>query len=327
MARIKELRVGGILIVETDGYIDWARFKNTPTTIVSASGHDHDATYYKTEESNAMFQAAEDRLISMQQQIDRLAYKYTGYIGGGASNGTNVNKYSTNNDTLSGLGGLLSHSPINVPGITSKEQGYMFNTNKTTTKFVYSTNTAVNITACPISIGGTLIDYAIQTKGYVTDGVNAWRKLDVVTDIWETKNNATSSSAGRPMLSSPIAGFTKATGDNVSYMYDYIKGTSSATVSFNTIGTPTGLVRNSLNGYWISDTGTNVKVNYLTQSVLQMPVFTAGFSNTNTVSTEFKGYVLSGSNSTLAQKLTWATETSVSAGSIIDLTGGSSIES
>lgn len=326
MAKVQHLKVAGVAIIETDGKTDWARFKNTPATIVSASGHDHNATYYTTSESNAKFAAAEATLANIQAQIDALAIKYTGYIGGGASASNHVNRYTTTNETRSDLGAVLSHSPLNAPGMTSKEQGYIFNSNKTTTKYVYSTNTAVNVTATPKTPLGTLFDYAIQTKGFVTDGASGWATIEVLTDTWTTLNNATSNAAGRPLLSSSVEGFTKSTGTSMSYKYDYIKGTSSETISFTVNGTPTGMVRSSAYGYWVANTDSIYKHSYSTNSVAKVPSFTVHFSNTNTISTEYNGYALSGSNHSSAQKLNWASETVSTAGSVIDLTGGACIE-
>ena len=326
MSTVKSLKIAGVQIVETDGKIDWAKFKNTPATIVSAAGHNHDTVHYTTTQTDQKFTDATNTLIAIQAQIDAKAIKYTSYVGGGVSGGSSVRKYVASTETNSNLGALLSHSPSGSPGITSKEQGYITNASQAVTKFTYSTQTASDITSCPIAIGGTLFDFAIQTKGLVTNGTQ-WAQLDTLTNIWELKTNATATYAGRAMLSSSVVGFTKSTGTNEAYRYDYSTGTSSTTVSFTISGVPTGLNRNSAYGYWIATTASNFKHSYLTSSVVQLPLYTLNFSNTCTLTTEFAGYSISGSSQTGVQKLTWATEVVASAGSVdADLTGGSGVE-
>lgn len=326
MAIVKSLTIAGVQIVEPDGKVDWTKFKNTPATIVSAAGHNHDSVHYTTAQTDQKFTDATNTLVAIQAQIDAKAIKYAAYIGGGVSGGSSIRKYVASTETNSNLGALLSHSPNSSPGITSKEQGYITNTNKTVTKFTYSTQTAIDVAACPITIGGTLFDFAIQTKGLVTNGTQ-WAQLDTLTNVWETKTNANATYAGRQMLSSAVVGFTKSTGTNESYRYDYSTGISATSVSFTISGTPAGLNRNSSYGYWIANTSSNFKHSYLTSSVVQLPLYTLNFSNTATLTTEFYGYSISGSSQTGAQKIAWATEVVSNAGSVdVDLTGGSGVE-
>lgn len=326
MAKVNNLKIGNLVIIESDGKIDWNKFKNTPPSIVRAVGHNHDTIHYRDLETNLIFYTYENKLVELQAKMDKLGFKTEGFIGGGGTNNNKIHNFTTLTDTNTNLGDLLSHSPLNSPGITSKNHGYIINKNKTTSKFSYTVKTSSDITPCPIEIGGSLINYAVQTKGFITDGNNMWAELDVVTNTWSLKDEALSTASNRPMLSSPTVGFTKTTGHNISYMYNYIKGISQGTISFNTNGSPTGLFRNSLMGYWISEISTNLKVNYLTQSVMQMPLFTTHFSSSNTVSTEFMGYVISGSNNTSVQKMTWSTESITQTTNVIDMTGASSIE-
>lgn len=328
MAVVKHLKVAGVQIIETDGNIDWSRFKNTPSTIVSASGHNHNTTHYTTTETNDKFSVVMNTLSSIQLQIDAAAIKYKTYIGGGVSGGSSVRKYDRITESSTDLGSLLSHSPNNSASITSKEQGYMLNSNKTASGFTYSTQTSYSISNCPIVSNGSLIDYAVQTKGYITDGANAWAKLDTVTNSWENLTGTTATSAGRPMLSSTVFGFTKASGTNISYKYNYSTGVSEGTVEFTTNGTPTGLSRNSSYGYWVSNTDSNNKHAYTSNSVVQLPLFTTHFSNTNTLVGEHNGYCISGSNHTTVQKINWSTEVISGAGSSgINVTGGAGVES
>lgn len=327
MTTLKSLKVAAVQVIEVDGKIDWAKFKNTPASIVSAAGHNHDSVHYTSSQTDTMFNNAQATLNNIKAQIDALAIKYKAYIGGGVSGGSNVNCYDKSTQTISNLGGLLSHSPTNSPSISSKAFGYITNTNRTTTKFTYTTQSASAANSCPISMGGSLIDYAVQTKGFITDGSNAWAMIDNTTGVWENKTAATSNSAGRPMLSSSINGFTKASGTNLSYKYDYTTSSSAGTVSFTTTGTPAGLNRNSSYGYWICSTDTNVKHAYSTNSVVQLLCFTSNFVNTNALGTEFDGFSISGSNATVVQKISWATEVVSAAGSTgVDLTGGSTVE-
>jgi hypothetical protein len=324
---LKSLTVAGIQVIETDGKVAWAKFKNTPATIVSASGHDHNAVHYLSTQTDSMFNTVNSTLESIRVQIEAVGIKTTAYIGGGASNGSSVCKYDKTTQTTSNLGGLLSHSPNNSPSISSKIRGYMTNTNQTVTKFTHSTQSAANTNSCPIGMGGSLVDHAVQSRGYITNGSGSWATIDTTTDIWETRTSATSTSAGRPMLSSYTYGLTKATGTNTSYKYTYSTSTSAATISFAVTGTPAGLNRNSTYGYWIANTDSNIKHSYVSDSVIQLPLFTINFSNANMLACEFDGYSISGSSQTNVQKITWATEVVAAAGSCsVDLTGGSGIE-
>jgi hypothetical protein len=326
MSTVKSLKIAGIQIMEVDGKIDWGKFKNTPATIVSAAGHNHDTVHYTSAQTDTQFNNAISTLMTIQAQIDNKAIKYMSYIGGGVSGGNGVRKYVASTQTCANLGALLTHSPTSTPGITSKEQGYITNANQVVTKFTYSTQTAADITSCPITVGASLFDFAIQTKGLITNGTN-WAQLDTLTDAWELKTNATVTYANRPMLSSSVFGFTKATGTNTAYLYNYSTGVSSASTSFTINGVPTGLNRNSSYGYWIADTNSNLKHSYVTSSVITLSLFTLNFSNASTLTTEFDGYSISGSNQAGIQKINWSTEVIASAGSVdVDLTGGSAVE-
>lgn len=326
MSQVQQLTIAGINIIESDGTINWSRFKNTPPSIISVTGHNHDALYYLSTETNAKFTDVENTLYNIQMQINALALKYTSYIGGGNNGGNSINKYTTSTEMMVTLGTFLSHSPLNAPGLTSRSHGYIFNTDKTTTKFTHSTTTVQNISTSLKVPVGTLYDYAIQRKGFITDDKNGWAALDPLTDIWATLNDAPSNANGRPLLSGSIEGYTKTTGNGTSYKYDYIKGTSSETISFNIVGIPAGMVRNSSSGYWVANTNSIYRHNYTSNSVAKIPSFTNHFSNTNTISTEYHGYLISGSNHEHIQKINWVTEAVSTAGTFDDLTGGSCIE-
>lgn len=326
MANIKQLRVAGVQIIEADGKIDWSKFKNTPATIVSAAGHDHNATHYLSTQTDAMFNTVTATLDNIRAQIEAVGIKNYAYVGGGANNGVSVSKYTRSTETTANLGGLLSYG-ANGAGITSKIHGYVTSSGNAATKFTYATQSASNISNCPITIGGTLIDHAVQTRGYVTNGSGSWAAIDVLTNSWENRTAATSTSAGRPMLSSYTFGLTKSTGTNNSYKYTYSTGVSATSVSFAVAGNPSGLNKDGNYGYWISNIETNIKHSYVSDSAVQLPLFTVHLSNSNTLSGEFVGFCISGSNHTNVQKITWATETIAAAGSSgVDLTSGSGIE-
>jgi hypothetical protein len=326
MAKVAFLTVADVNIINTSGKIDWSKFKNTPASIVSAAGHNHDGTHYTTEETNTLFSARETTLTNIESQISLLAIKEKGFMGGGGSQGTNVNEYNTVTQTSSAKGSILSHSPSTKPGITSSTRGY-FTNGTTTTRYVYLDGTAQNISSSPISINGTLIDFAIQTKGFVTDGGTQWAMLTVDGESWETKPSTTAASAGRNMLSSTTTGISKAGGTSTAVKYTYSTGASVGTASFTTSSNTTGLNRNSQYGYWIGEASKNVKYSYTTDTAVTLAIFSSNFVNTNTVTAESYGFVISGSNSTSAQKVDWTTEVaSTATNASVDMTGASTIE-
>lgn len=328
MAKVTSLRVGPTLqLLNASANIDWTFFKNTPATLVSASGHNHDLVYYTTPVVNSKFATQEARIDVLVGRIEAKAIKRDLLMGGGGTvaNAT-IHNYNHATEVSSQIATSVPFSTINSPGITSANKGYMTNSSRQVSSIDYLTRVFVAAPNCLIDIKGTMIDYAIQTKGYVSNGANGWVKFDVKVDTWETRDSCACETDGRPLLSSQVKGYSKKNGSGLSYEYSYLSSTSRTLTAFTTNGITSGLCRSSNYGYWISGINANFKHTYATDSITLFTGLTNDMSNTNVSSGEYYGVLASGNNSSIVRKLNWSTEAITVASAIIDKTGASSVE-
>ena len=327
MAKVSQIQIDGKNLLNSSQRVDWTRFKNTPTTLVSASGHNHDSTYYVSSTVTSKFKTEEDRITVLEKQIEQLAYKTDLMMGGGGSTGAQIHNYNFSTETMSQITTTLSNSPSNVPGITSKEIGFFLNSSKAASKFDKFTLVNTNISNAPITPKGSLIDFAIQTKGFINDGVDKWASLDVKLDTWTNKSSSTVNASGRQQLSSIVTGYTKGSGTNMLREYQYSSGISRDIIQFTTIDTTIGLNKSSFKGYWLSKLNGNFEHTYTTDIVQSFNTLISDANNSNVGTTEYYGVILGGGSSTSAYKLTWLTLTvSSSTNLTIDKNGASSIE-
>jgi len=327
MAKVSQIKIDGKELLNSSKRIDWTRFKNTPSTLVSASGHNHDSVYYLTSIVNSKFKTQEDRISDLEEQIEQLAYKTDLMMGGGGSTGNNIHNYNFSNETTSQISTTLSNSPNNTPGITSKDSGFFLNSSKAASKFDKFTLVNTNVSNAPIIPKGSMIDFAIQTKGFINDGINQWASLDIKMDTWTIKPSSTVNASGRQQLSSIVTGYTKGNGTGMLREYQYSSGISRDIIEFTTVDTTIGLNKSSFKGYWLSKLNGNFEHTYNTDVVQSFNTLVSDANNSNVGTTEYYGMILGGQSSTAAYKLTWLT---LAVSSATDLTtnknGASSIE-
>ena len=329
MAKTNTLLVDNINLMDTAGKIDWSRMKNTPDSLVTGSGHNHDITYYSINYVNNIFNIQEDRLSLLEADIETLSYKTDFMMGGGGSSAnTAIHNYNNTTEVFSTITPTLHTPTLNAPGISTSSSGYFFSDDSySTNKIDYFTLVVEVVNNCPILTKGSLIDFAVQSKGFITDGVQSWAELNILLDIWKTKENSISGASNQVLLSSFVEGFTKSAGNTMIREYKYSSSVSRDINVFNTNGDTVGLCQNSNKGLWLSSVGYNLLQVYKTDTV---SVFNGMINNTvgsSTCTTEYFGVVASGSNSTTVQKVTWSTLSISNMTNIsIDKTGATSVE-
>lgn len=329
MAKISSLRVGPTLqLMNASSNIEWSFFKNTPSTLINAWGHHHDLIHYTIAQVNTKFKVEEDRVDILVSRIEGKALKYDLLMaGGGTTANSSIHNYNLSTEVFSLTTAVLPFTTLSSPGITSKQWGYLTKDTGQVSKFDYFTRTFVTVAACPITIKGTMIDYAIQQKGFVSNGALGWRKLDIKLDVWETRDNANCETDGRPLLSSITKGYSKKQGAGLSYEYSYLSSTSRTLTAFTTNGITNGLIRNANYGFWLSSIGSNFKHVYLTDAFTLFTGLTTNVNNANMSTGEYYGLIVSGSDTTNVHKLGWLTEAITTAVSTtVNKSGASSVE-
>ena len=327
MAKTNQITVNGVDLMTSTQRIDWTKFKNTPSTLVSASGHNHDNLYYRIDVVDSKFETEENRVSEIETQIEVLAYKTDLMLGGGGSSGAAIHNYNLSTEATSELKTtLLKESSSSVPGISSSSYGYFTNEDKSTSKFDYFTLVIASIPNSIIIPIGSLIDFAVQTKGFITDG-NSWMELNEKLDTWSSKSSTIAGASGRPMLSSTISGFSKNGGTGMLRKLSYRSGISEEVIEFTTIGITSGLNRNSNKGYWISKINGNFEHSYLTNVVQSFNSMVNNADNSSTSTSDIFGLIASGGNGTTVQKLNW-TNLSISTSTplTVDKNGACAIE-
>jgi hypothetical protein len=178
----------------------------------------------------------------------------------------------------------------------------------------------------PINVKASLIDFAIQHKGLVTDG-EQWAELNELLDVWTSKNNNIVETSGRKYLSSTIEGYCK--GDNVGMVkkITYSNETMEEIGELQTNGQVSSLSKSSTKGYWLSDINYNFEHDYLSNTFRQIYNFTESAGGSVTSMTDINGYVISSaSNTSSVFKLNFTTLSVSRSTDTINKNGASSVE-
>ncbi len=330
MAKVSQLTVLSTnqVIMNGNQRVDWGRFKNTPGTLVSATGHNHDAVYYPTGTVNSLFGTQEDRISQLELDIEVLSYKTDFLMGGGGNTAnTTIHNYNNSTEAFSTISTTLLNSCNEAPGISTQRTGYFFSETNSTNKIDYFTLVLEATNDCPIAPQGSLIDFAIQSKGFMTDGASHWAQLNILLDVWTTKDNALGDASNQVMLSSMVQGYSKGSGFSMVREYTHSSGVSRDIIEFNTESSTVGLCKSSIRGFWLSNSGNNWIHDYNTDTVSALTSLVTGARAASTCTTEFYGTIASGAGGNQVNKLTWST-LSISAMTAIsqDKTGASTVE-
>lgn len=330
MAKVSQLTVlsTGQTILNNNQRIDWNRFKNTPSTLVSGTGHDHNDVYYLTSTVDSLFDTQETRISQLELTIEILAYKTDFMMGGGGSSASStIHNYNNSTEIFSTISSALLNDCKNAPGISTQRSGYFFSETNSTNKIDYFTLVLERTYDCPIAPQGSLIDFAIQSKGFMTDGNSHWAQLNILLDIWITKDNALGDASNQVLLSSMVQGYSKGSGFGMLREYTYSSGVSRDIIEFNTESDTVGLCKSSIRGFWISNSGYNWIHNYNTDTVSALTSLVRNSAGACTCTTEFYGTIASGGGGTNVHKLTWST-LSISTATALsqDKTGASTVE-
>ena len=328
MAKTTIIVADGISLLNANQRIDWTKFKNTPSSLVSGTGHDHDTTYYLTEIIDDLFDQQLLRLETLEAQVETLAYKNDLFMGGGGdTSNTVIDNYNILTEVFSTISTTLINSTLNAPGISVQRSGYFFNGLKTADKFDNYTLSVETIANPPINIKGTIIDFAIQSKGFATNGIDNWVYLNTTLDTWTMKPIALSDSSNQVMLSAMVKGFSKGAGDTILREYIHSSGVNRDIISFNTVGDTVGLCKSSTRGFWLSTMGYNYISDYVTDTITSLSVLVFNTAGASTCTSQNFGVIGSGSHNTNVQKLTWSTlAISLMTEFTNDKTGASSLE-
>jgi len=327
MAKLNQLKVDNNNIFDINNRIDWTRFKNTPSTLVSASGHNHDDLYYKSSVVNDKFKLEEDKIDLLEKRIEVLSYKTDIMMAGGFLNDTKIHNYNFSTEVTNEISTNTNMISINTPGISSKEFGYFTNKDKMIDKFYHFTLVIESILQSNIEPKASLIDFAVQSLGFITDGIG-WNKLNQLLDIWETKNDNPVDVSGRTFLSSSVTGYCKGSDLGMVKELTYTTEVLKELSEIRTIGITTGLNKSSNLGYWISKINGNYEHNYLTESFRSINIFIDDMDNSSTSTTEFFGMIVAGGiDGNLTNKLMWSTLSITQSISLsLNKSGASSIE-
>jgi len=328
MAKVSQITVGDKNILNNNQRIDWTKFKNTPLSVVTViPANNHDDKFYLQETVNSKFKVEEDRISSLELKIEKLAYKTDLMLGGGGSTGNAIHNYNLSTEVTSEITTTLNNSPLNTPGISAQTFGYFLNSNKEASKFDYSTLVNETIHNSPITPNGSMIDFAIQSKGIINDDNTGWAQLNTKLDTWASKDSTTAVSDGRTLLSSTVVGYQKKSGSGFVSEYSYSSGVVRNIVEFTTIGTTVGLNKSSHKGYWISKVNGNFEHAYTTDTVSMFNTMVNDADNASTSTTESFGYIVGGGSGLTSQKLNWSSLAITTCTNLsVNKNGASSIE-
>lgn len=307
MAKLSQIKIKNIDLF-SNGKIDWTKFKNTPSTLVSASGHNHDDLYYRTDVVDTAFQEQKDRLEILENRIAVLSYKTDVFMGGGESDNTAIDNYNFDNETSQVINLTLLNPSYNTPSISSIDYGYFISTNKTCSKLDRLSLTNTEIQEISFDVKGSLIDFATQRTGYVNDGINKWFKLNTTMNVWEQKPDTSVESSGRNQLSSTLSGFTKGNDFGTVREYTYSSGTGRVILDITAVGETVGLNNSSKKGLWLSGINGNFEHYYVTDTIQQFNTMVYSANGASTSTTDTYGIILGCDTSgDKVQKINWVT--------------------
>jgi len=306
MAILKEILIKGENILGGDNKIPLSIFKNTPTTLVSASGHNHNELYYNSDEISYKFHHFDNQLRDVESRIEELAFKNDSYMFGGNDNSVEVLHFSCVTEETKIKNDSIKQFE-NVYGFSTKQRGYLINANKDCAKYNYEANTEEIIPSFPISNTYVINDFALQSKGFFSDGVK-WVVLNSQIDSYSKILDCDFQFNGRQGLSSISQGFFIDSKTQDMSKMQYITTTHKKTAFSNLPTTLIGLNQTTNMGYLIGETINNKKQYYLTDTMNECNVLVLDSDGASVMTNEIAGFIFGGHNDSKIQKLQWASE-------------------
>jgi len=325
---IVELDSGNKTIYNTTAKVKFTDFINIPSSLVAGTGHIHDTLYMPADEVTFLFQAEKDKIDVLSSRIEVLGYKTNIIMNGGGSNDdARLRNYNIGTEVSSLLTPSVGFSTVKGSGMSFQRFGYFMNDAKKINKFDHFTLTATTVSDSAFIVKNTLIDFAVQSKGYIFDGATKATEVNILLNTYITKPDIAHKGNFGIGLSSFTYGFLKGQTNSLADMlkrYSYSASTISEVVEFNINSEVSALQKNSKVGYWLGSN--NFKHSYTTDSISQISGATQ--VNSNNTANDIFGVLVSGSNSTTTTKLGFSTDTfSVMTANSTDTTQSSFIES
>jgi len=305
--------------------LNWNIFNNTPSSLVSGTGHNHDNLYYRTPVINSLFKTETDKLSILSNRIVTLGIKSNILMGGGSNfNDNKLRNYAINTEANSVINTTTNFNISKGSGLSFQRFGYFLNDAKKIDKYDHFTTSIKSITDTPIIVKNTLIDYAVQSKGYIFNDTNAY-EINILLNTYKARPDVITNGNFRIGLSSFTFGFTKgisnSTADSLK-KYSYSAGSIEILSTFNPNGDVGALQKNNNIGFWIGSN--SFKQNYISNSISQ--IVGINNQNSNNTSNDIFGIIQSGNNATTSYKLTYSNESISVANNNTDTTFSSYIE-
>jgi len=312
---------------DTTNKIIFSTFVNVPTSLVSGKGHNHDLLYMRTIEIDFNLNAEYEKLDILGNRIQSLAYK-TDVLrnGGGTIKDNKLRNYTINTEVDSVINSTTSFNTAKGVGLSFQINGFFMNELKNFNKYDHFTLVTTSLNDTPFIVKAGLTDYAIQSKGYIFDGINNINELNIKLDTFTIKPTAAHKGNYRVGLSSFTYGFLKgptASTTDILKKYSYSSGVFNNMITFNMNSDVTGLQKSNNVGYWLGSN--NFKHNFKTDSVSQ--IFGTTQVDSNNSANDILGIIISGSSNVKTEKVQFSTDAfSVVTNSSIDTTQSSYIE-
>lgn len=324
---IVALKDKDVTLYDVTNNINFNLFVNVPGSLVSGQGHNHDNLYMRTSEVDFLFKYEKDKVDVLSTKIEVLGYKTDVLMNGGGDNNDNkLRNYNINTETGSVVNATTPFNTVEGTGISFQRFGFFTNESSKISKYDHFTVTLTNINDTNFNVKASLIDFAVQSKGFIFDGNNQINSLNILLNTFSVKPNAAHKGNFRSGLSSFTFGYLKGvSGSDADKLkiYKYSSSTMSGVTNFNINSEVSGLQKNSKTGYWI---GSNCyKHQYTTDSVSQL--FGTTQIKSNNTANDIFGVLVSGSDSVTSNKLTFSTDTfSTMTDNITNTTSASYIE-
>jgi len=326
MAKIKStLQIVGKSVLDS-GKIDFSLFKNVPSTLVSAEGHNHDDRYYRKDVVQGMFDERLSKIDEQTERIIQLSYKTDLFMGGGFVNNTEIHTYNIDTESTTKLDNGLPFEIDLAPGIPSIENGYFLSESKKVSKFTFQTLSHSIKSDSPVAPKLATFDFAIQSKGYVV-GEGKWTTIKNSLDVWSVDCEVSDMPeySSRNGLSSIDFAIVKSSGVNNFTKYDYItKTVSTIDGEFETTSGALGVSKDSKSGLYISKIGYNFSLNYTSNTISTYDLLQENTDNACSTINDVLGLIATGGTGLKVQKITWSTNSVSLAQDLTDDKSGSS---
>ena len=332
MAVIKNIKYkDGTLVIDHDGKIKYSKIKNVPAANVNNALHNHDDMYTSKATIEDRFNNIMNKVQMITKSLTARPLKTKAYLNGGYKSGyvyaERVQRFNSVTETGSeqARGTITSQYS---PGGSSELCGYFFgdprngssaNFNSAGTyveRINYSSET-YNYLGGIVShnVESSLYNLYVQTEIYMCDDTTYWSKLSASTNAINVETNTTfAKGCGRQGLSADSFGLVTMSGAGsiANYKYSYLTRTSVYALNVNHSQQSAGLCKDKDNGYWIDyGVSANQRVNYLTNTFVNVACFTLGFGESNTLAAETHGFAMGGYDGIqhdYVQKMLWSTE-------------------